>query len=127
MKSTLFYKATSRFYDLLDVIYFGKYDTGPRRVVNEAVKDNDEILDLCTGTGTNAVNIAKKNAGVKIVGVDISKNMLAVAKSKLKKEKLLNIEFLLMDASDMSFENECFDKVLLSLVLHEIDEGLPQK
>ena len=85
------------------------------------------ILDLCTGTGTNAVNIAKKNAGVKIVGVDISKNMLAVAKSKLKKEKLLNIEFLLMDASDMSFENECFDKVLLSLVLHEIDEGLAAK
>ena len=127
MKSALFYKTVSGFYDLLDVIYFRKYDTSPRRVVNEAVKDNDKILDLCTGTGTNAVNIAKKNASVKIVGVDISNNMLAVAKSKLKKEKLLNIEFLLMDASDMSFENECFDKVLLSLVLHEMEEGLAAK
>ena len=67
MKSALFYKTMSKFYDLLDVIYFGKYDTGPRRVVNEAIEDNDNILDLCTGTGTNAVNIAKKNASVKIV------------------------------------------------------------
>ena len=59
MNSVLFYKAMSRFYDLLDVIYFRKYDTSPRKVVNEAIEDNDKILDLCTGTGTNAVNIAK--------------------------------------------------------------------
>ena len=124
MNSVLFYKAMSRFYDLLDVIYFRKYDTSPRKVVNEAIEDNDKILDLCTGTGTNAVNIAKKNASVKIVGVDISKDMLIIAKSKIKKEKLLNIKLFQMDATDMEFKDECFDKILLSLVLHEIDEGL---
>lgn len=124
MNSVLFYKAMSRVYDLLDVIYFRKYDTSPRRVVNEAIKDNDKILDLCTGTGTNAVNIAKKNTSVKIVGVDLSKEMLAVAKFKIEKEKLLNIELFQMDATDMSFEDNCFDKVLLSLVLHEMDEGV---
>ena len=42
-------KAMSGFYDLLDVIYFRKYDTSPRKVVNEAIEDNDKILDLCTG------------------------------------------------------------------------------
>ena len=124
MNSALFYKAMSKFYDLLDVIYFRKYDTSPRRVVNEAIKDNDKILDLCTGTGTNAVNIAKRNASIKVVGVDLSKNMLAIAESKIKKEKLLNIELFLMDAANLSFEDECFDKVLLSLVLHEMDEGI---
>lgn len=124
MNSVLFYKAMSRFYDLLDVIYFRKYDTSPRKVINETIKDNDKILDLCTGTGTNAVNIAKKNASVKIVGVDLSKDMLIIAKSKIKKEKLMNIELFQMDATNMRFENEYFDKVLLSLVLHEIDERL---
>lgn len=124
MNSVLFYKAMSRFYDLLDVIYFRKYDTSPRRVVNEAIKDNDKILDLCTGTGTNAVNIAKKNVSVKVVGVDLSKEMLAIAKSKIKKERLLNIELFRMDAANMSFEDYCFDKVLLSLVLHEMEEGI---
>ena len=124
MNSVLFYKAMSRFYDLLDVIYFRKYDTSPRKVVNGAIKDNDKILDLCTGTGTNAVNIAKKNASVKIVGVDLSKEMLTIAKSKIKKEKLLNIELFQMDAANMRFKEECFDKVLLSLVLHEMEEEL---
>ena len=47
----------SGFYDLLDVIYFRKYETSPRKVVNESIKPGDKILDLCTGTGTNAVNL----------------------------------------------------------------------
>lgn len=124
MNSVLFYKVMSGFYDLLDIIYFRKYNTSPRKVVNEAIRDNDKILDLCTGTGTNAVNIAKKNASVKIAGVDLSKDMLIIAKSKIRKEKLLNIKLFQMDATDMEFKDECFDKILLSLVLHEIDEGL---
>lgn len=124
MNSGLFYKAMSGFYDLLDVIYFSKYDTSPRKVVYEAIKDNDKILDLCTGTGTNAVNIAKKNASVKITGVDLSKDMLIIAKSKIKKEKLSNIKLFRMDATKLKFKDECFDKILLSLVLHEIDKDL---
>ncbi|MDD6207643.1 MAG: class I SAM-dependent methyltransferase [Clostridiales bacterium] len=124
MNSVLFYKVMSGFYDLLDVIYFRKYDTSPRRVANEAINDHDKILDLCTGTGTNAVNIAKRNASVKIVGVDLSKDMLIIARSKAKKEKLSNIKFCQMDAANMKFKNECFDKILLSLVLHETEESL---
>lgn len=114
----------SSFYDLLDVIYFRKYETSPRKVVNELISDNDKILDLCTGTGTNAVNIAKRNTSVKVVGVDISKDMLIIAKSKVKQEKLSNIKLCQMDATNMKFKDEYFDKVLLSLVLHETDEAL---
>lgn len=124
MNSVLFYKAMSGFYDLLDVIFFRKYDTSPRKVVNEVIRDNDKILDLCTGTGTNAVNIAKKNASVKITGVDLSKDMLIIAKSKIKKEKISNIKLFRMDATKLKFKDECFDKILLSLVLHEIDKDL---
>ncbi|MDD6038493.1 MAG: class I SAM-dependent methyltransferase [bacterium] len=124
MNSVLFYKAMSGFYDLLDIIYFRKYETSPRRVVNELVSDQDVILDLCTGTGTNAVNLAKKHAGATIVGVDLSKDMLTIAKSKVKKELLTNVRLFQMDATNMRLKDECFDKVLLSLVLHEVDEEL---
>ena len=44
MNSVLFYKAMSGFYYLLDVIYFRKYDTSPRKVVNEAIKDYDKMI-----------------------------------------------------------------------------------
>ena len=127
MNSVLFYKVMSGFYDLLDVIYFRKYETSPRRVVNELISDNDKILDLCTGTGTNAVNIAKRNTSAKVVGVDLSKAMLNIAKSKVKQEKLPNIKFCQMDATNMKFKDKYFDKVLLSLVLHETDEALASK
>ena len=33
MNSKLFYKVMSGFYDLLDVIYFRKYESSPRKVV----------------------------------------------------------------------------------------------
>ena len=97
MNSVLFYKFMSGFYDLLDVIYFRKYETSPRKVVNENIKPGDKILDLCTGTGTNAVNIAKRDKSVVVKGVDISKDMLIIAKSKAKKENLPNIKFFQMD------------------------------
>lgn len=45
MNSVFFYKTMSRFYDLIDVIYFRKYDTSPRKVVCDAIKDYDKILD----------------------------------------------------------------------------------
>lgn len=124
MNSVLFYKVMSGFYDLLDVIYFRKYETSPRKIVNESIKPEDKILDLCTGTGTNAVNIAKREKSVTVKGVDISKDMLIIAKSKAKKENLTNIKFYKMDATNMRFKDRCFDKILLSLVLHETDEEL---
>ena len=73
MNSVLFYKFMSGFYDLLDVIYFRKYETSPRKVVNENIKPGDKVLDLCTGTGTNAVNIATRDKSIVVKGVDISK------------------------------------------------------
>ena len=91
MNSVLFYKVMSGFYDLLDVIYFRKYESSPRKVVNESINPGDKILDLCTGTGTNAVNIAKRDKSVVVKGVDISKDMLIIAKSKAKKEKLSSL------------------------------------
>lgn len=127
MNSKLFYKAMSGFYDLLDVIYFRKYESSPRKIVYEAINDNDKILDLCTGTATNAINIAKKKQSVKVVGVDISKDMLTIAKSKVKKEILSNVKLYHMDATAMKFKDEYFDKVLISLVLHEIDEELSKR
>ena len=127
MNSKLFYKVMSGFYDLLDVIYFRKYETSPRKVVFDTIGKKDNVLDMCTGTATNAIAIAKKNPNAKIVGVDLSKDMLVVARNKVNKENLANVRLYRMDATQMNFKDESFDKVLLSLVLHETDEELAKK
>ena len=121
MNSKLFYKAMAHFYDLVDVIYLRKYKTGPRRVVFETINDGDRVLDLCTGTATNGINIAKANLLVKVAGVDQSKAMLNVAQDKVRKACVSNLRLYCMDATNMSFKNACFDKVLISLVLHEME------
>ena len=66
MNSKVFYKIMAKFYDLLDVVYFRNYDRSPRKVVNDRIKENDKILDLCTGTATNAINIASHFPGTKV-------------------------------------------------------------
>lgn len=81
----IFYKVIAYFYDLIDVIYFRKNDNSSRKVVLDAISERDTILNICTGTGTNAVNIAKSKTSAKIIGVDISKAMLKVAEGKAQK------------------------------------------
>ena len=62
MNSKLFYKAISGFYDLIDVIYFRDYENSPRKVIFEAVDDTNGVLDLCTGTATNALKIVDRKS-----------------------------------------------------------------
>lgn len=88
MKANIFYKLIASVYDVLDVIYFRNYERSPRKSVIEVVSENDKILDLCTGTASNAINISKTLSATSIVGVDLSENMLKVAREKLKKPTL---------------------------------------
>ena len=59
MSSIAFYQVISKVYDLLDVTYFRNKERSPRKAVLERIGDGDRVLDLCTGTATNAINIAK--------------------------------------------------------------------
>lgn len=122
MNSKIFYKITAGVYDLLDKIYFADYDRSPRRAVILSINNNDNVLDICTGTATNAINIAKKKPTVKVIGIDLSRDMLKIAKKKVKKEKISNVKLRYMDATELTFKTGKFDKVLISLVLHELDE-----
>ena len=127
MNSKMFYKALAGIYDLLDVIYFRVEANSPRKSVLEKIKKREKVLDLCTGTATNALSIAKRRPDTKVVGIDLSKDMLRVAKDKLRQSGLKNVRLYQMDATDMKFKTGCFDKILISLVLHEMEEELAAK
>ena len=124
MNSEIFYKTMSKFYDLVDVIYFRNYNNSPRKVVFETIDNGGSVLDLCTGTATNALKIAKANPLSKVIGIDLSKDMLKVAREKANKTNISNIKLYRMDATKLKFKDRCFDKILLSLVLHEIEDEL---
>ena len=124
MNSVIFYKTMAKFYDLIDVIYFRNYNNSPRKVVFKIIENGNSVLDLCTGTATNALKIAKANPLSKVIGIDLSKDMLKIARQKAHKANTENIKLYCMDAAKLKFKDKCFDKILLSLVLHEIDDEL---
>lgn len=127
MNTTIIYKFMSFFYDLLDVIYFRDYENSPRKAVLEAIEGQDKVLDLCTGTATNVIQISQMLPETKVIGIDISKDMLRVAKEKIQKKSIKNTKLYAMDATNTKFKNKCFDKILISLVLHELEGSLAEK
>ena len=127
MSSLGFYRVIAKVYDLLDVTYFRDYDRSPRKAVLEKIGDNDAVLDLCCGTATNAINIAKTKHEVKVTGIDLSDKMLDIGKAKIKNEHLSNVTLKQMDATALELPDGAFDEVLISLVLHELDETLVSK
>ena len=56
-----------------------------RRVVGEVRRAKPgRILDVATGTGDLAIEMARRIAGVQVLGVDLSEQMLAVARRKIE-------------------------------------------
>lgn len=103
-------------YDGLNrVISFGIDIKWRKKVVNMVAETNPgTILDIATGTGDLAINLAETNA-TKIVGLDISSGMLAIGKEKVKKKGLdQKIDMVLGDSENMPFEDNTFDAITVA-------------
>jgi demethylmenaquinone methyltransferase/2-methoxy-6-polyprenyl-1,4-benzoquinol methylase len=103
-------------YDGLNrVISFGIDIKWRKKVVEIVNKANpDTVLDIATGTGDLAINLAETNA-TKIIGLDISRGMLEIGKQKIKKKALdSKIEMVLGDSENMPFEDNSFDAITVA-------------
>lgn len=122
------YKSISKFYSLLDIIYFNRKETSPRYGILDFISDEKlKVLEVCIGTAENSIIIAEKRPNTEIVGVDLSKEMLELAKDKIEKMGIRNIKTFVMDATNMNFDDNYFDVVLISLVLHEVEDNIRYK
>lgn len=90
------------------------------RWLNKRCKDK-KVLDYCCGDGNMSLEIAKMGAS-KVVGIDISNTSIENA-TRYAIEQGLNkkTKFLVMDAEKMDFNNDFFDIILESGVLHHLD------
>ena len=76
---------------------------------------NDIVLDIGTGTGIIAHLIAPHVK--KVVGIDISPDMIAQANGK---SNFTNVEFALNDARSLQFKDGTFDKITARMAFHHI-------
>ena len=103
-------------YDGLNrVISFGIDVKWRKKVVKIVERSNpDKVLDIATGTGDLAINLAKTGAS-KIVGLDLSEGMLAVGRKKIADQKLSEkIEMVQGDSENLPFEDNSFDAITVA-------------
>lgn len=114
------YSIISKAYDLLDITYFNETGKNPRKIIMEMIPNKEiTILDMCCGTLSNTITIAKEKPDIKVVGLDLSKDMLRVAKKKLYKQHIRNVYLKCADATKTKMKKQSFDYIIIGLVLHE--------
>lgn len=86
---------------------------GDKLISDLKLRGNEKILDLGCGNGLTTKELAEHVPQGKVVGVDFSSSMLESAET----HKAENMEFMLLDINEISFENE-FDVVFSNATLH---------
>jgi phosphatidylethanolamine/phosphatidyl-N-methylethanolamine N-methyltransferase len=107
------YRRYAGFYDAL----FGPVLQPGRKAVIEALecKPGHRVLEVGVGTGL-ALDLYPE--GVKVVGIDVSREMLERARRRVARRKFTHVEALLeMDAEAMSFADASFDRIVAMYVL----------
>ncbi len=101
------YKRVSSFYDLT----FGQvFRPGQKAIIKKMdCIGSDNVLEIGIGTGSSLQYYPKET---KVVGIDISPDMLDVAKKRIIKDKIHNKHILLMNGERLSFPDNSFDKVV---------------
>ena len=111
-------------YDIMnDLMSLGMHRLWKKRFVEIIdLKENDNILDVGSGSGDIASEILKESLLTNLYLLDLNKEMLLEGKKRLKKEK--NIKYIIGNAEKLNFENNFFDKYTISFCLRNVTEYL---
>jgi len=119
-------------YDLLNrVLSMGIDVQWRKKLVQQATIQAPKcVLDIATGTGDVALMIAKKNRATQVTGLDISAQMLALARKKASRSHLTsNTTFINGDSENLPFPDNSFDTVTVAFGVRnfeDIEAGLSE-
>lgn len=83
------------------------------------------VLEVGCGTGRNLAVIGDLYPGARLFGLDISAEMLATAKAKLRRQNRPDAVLRVADATNFtaaSFDQEGFDRIVISYALSMVPE-----
>ena len=110
----MFWDKVSGVYDLFENIYNKSVYQSTGESVAKYIKNTDRVLECACGTGAISIFIAP--VCKELIVSDYSVGMLKQAKKKLKNYD--NIEYKMVDITDIEAEDNSFDVVVAGNVIH---------
>ena len=119
----IYYDLFSRIYDLIIRLHSRDIEGSLRTFITEKanLSEAERALDLCTGTGSVAAELARQvGENGLVVGLDFSWGMLEKAKEKAKRLKLDQLYIVQANASKLPFKKSSFHGVTCSHAFYEL-------
>lgn len=83
------------------------------------IKEGDTVLDLGSGAGIDAILAARKvGSNGKVIGVDMTEEMIEKAKENAKKQGVNNVEFLLGEIENLPLKDNSVDTIVTNCVIN---------
>ncbi len=116
---TAFFDEVASDWDTMRIAYYDE------RVIERmssaaALEDTMIVADVGTGTGFVAAGVASRVA--RVLAVDASPAMLAVARSNLETLGITNVELIQGDAGRLPLEDDSVDAAFANMVLHHSED-----
>lgn len=108
-------KAYARWAPVYDFSFGPIADAGRKRAIDIINQRSGTLLEVGVGTG---VALPRYAPHLTVTGIDLSPDMLRIARQRVRERKLTNIAGIYeMDASELRFENASFDTVVAMYVM----------
>jgi len=113
----------ARRYDLLNALMsLGLHRVWRRRAVQRLVENQGrDVLDIGCGTGDVAIAVLRKVPSACVTGIDVSADMLAIAKAKTHEAGLADrVAYQEADAIRLPFADASFDGIISAFCIRNI-------
>ena len=98
------------------ILTLGRIDRIKREIASHCVQPGDSVLEIGCGTGSLASLMTAR--GAQVLGVDISNDMLAVARSSAAEAEFAHLTAIDIDR----LEPSRFDRIVATLLFSELSE-----
>lgn len=118
----IMFNTISEKYDFMNnIMSFGThYYVKFKSVQNLNIKPNNNIIDLCCGTGDLARIIKNLHPTTNVTGIDFSENMIKIAKNKVSNSK---IQYFQGDVTNLPHPDNTFDIATMGFGLRNIQNA----